>query len=308
MKETYKNLVVVLGHTAGGKTTFAAHLGKSINGEIISADSRQVYRGMDIGTGKDLEDYYIDEEKIPFHLIDIRDAGEKYNVYEFQKDFLKAFADIHQQNKMPILCGGTGMYLQAALEGYQLIHVPVDEQFRNQLQRKTNEELAELLQTKRTLHNVSDTKHRKRLIRAIEIASYYEKHPEIDHFYPDIKACLIGIKFDRNSRRKRITQRLKQRLNDGMIDEVKHLLEKIPADTLIYYGLEYKFITQFLLGELNYNEMVEKLNTAIHQFAKRQMTWFRKMEREGYQIHWLDGYLPLEKKITQAREWIFSNK
>ncbi len=298
------NLLVVLGATATGKTSLAVHLAKDLNGEIISADSRQIYRGMDLGTGKDLEEYTLDGVTIPYHLIDIADAGYKYNVFEFQRDCVKAFEEIQSRGKLPLICGGTGMYLEAVLKGYKLIAVPKDIAFREQMEQKTLEELTQILESYKKLHNNSDTETKKRAIRAIEIERYYAQNPQIDIYYPEMKPLLVGIKFDREIRRKRITQRLKQRLDSGMIEEVKTLLAQgVAPEDLIYYGLEYKFLTRYVIGEISYNEMFHGLEIAIHQFAKRQMTWFRKMERSGNNIHWLDGEMPLDEKIEQVKLW-----
>lgn len=298
-----KNLLVVLGATATGKTGLAVNLAKEFDGEIISADSRQIYRGMDLGTGKDLEEYIVDGTPIPHHLIDIADAGYKYNVFEFQRDFVKAYEEISARGKMPVVCGGTGMYLEAVLKGYKLIAVPKDQAFRDELEAKTLPELEAILKTYKELHNTSDVETRKRAIRAIEIERYYKENPEIEIDYPELNPLLIGIKFDREARRDRITFRLKERLNSGMIEEVEGLLKSgVSPEDLIYYGLEYKFLTQHVIGELSYDEMFKGLEIAIHQFAKRQMTWFRKMERSGSNIHWLDGYLPLEEKIARVKE------
>jgi len=287
-----------MGATAGGKTSLASKLALEISGEIISADSRQVYKGMNIGTGKDISEYTIENNKIPYHLIDIIDAGEKYNVFEYQSDFLKVYDDILKRNKIPILCGGTGMYIEAVLKGYKMINVPINNDLRIDLEKKSDNELIEILKTVSNLHNVSDTTQRKRTIRAIEIAKYSSEHPEIDFSYPEIKSIIFELIFDRNSRRKRITQRLKERLENGMIEEVENLLKSgVPAEILIYYGLEYKFITEYILKKITYNELFSALEIAIHQFSKRQMTWFRKMEKDGFEIHKIDGYLPLDKKV-----------
>ncbi len=295
------NLITVLGPTAAGKTSFATNLAYNINGEIISADSRQVYKNMDIGTGKDISDYTIDDTKIPYHLIDIVDAGYSYNVFEYQRDFLKVYTDVINRNKMPILCGGTGMYIEAVLKGYKLIKVPVNENLRAELELKNKDELTTIFKRFKTPHNVSDLNSKKRLIRAIEIENYYSINPEIDTYYPDINSLIFGINYDRSIIKQRITQRLKNRLEHGMIDEVKNLLDKgISSDQLIYYGLEYKFITNYLLGNLSYDDMFKKLNIAIHQFSKRQMTWFRRMERNGYKINWIDGNLSINEKINVA--------
>lgn len=298
MLQSKYNLLTILGPTASGKTRIAACIAAKINGEIISADSRQIYRQMNLGTGKDYEDYFVDGANIPYHLIDIHPAGYKYNVYEYQSDFVKAFHAIEQRNAFPILCGGTGMYIEAAVKGYRLISVPVNEPLRNKLQDKSLDELTDLLSAYKKLHNKTDVDTQKRAIRAIEIEEFYLHHEEQQVSYPNLNPLFIGIHVEREVRRNRITKRLQKRLNEGMIDEVQSLLnEGIAADDLIYYGLEYKFITQYLIGQLDYNEMVQGLNTAIHQFAKRQMTWFRKMEREGIEIHWIEGLLPMETKV-----------
>ncbi|RLD49918.1 MAG: tRNA (adenosine(37)-N6)-dimethylallyltransferase MiaA [Bacteroidetes bacterium] len=306
MKTSVYDIISIMGATAGGKTSLAAHIAYEFDGEIISADSRQVYRGMDIGTGKDLEDFILKEKEIPYHLIDIAEAGYKYNVFEYQKDFLNVYKDLKKRNKLPILCGGTGMYIDAVLKGYKLINVPHDEDLKSKLEEKTDDELIEILKTNIELHNRSDTSNRKRLIRAVEIALYYQKHSDFDFSYPEIKSLNIQIVFDRNSRRKRITQRLKERLQTGMIEEVENLINKnVPVETLKYYGLEYKFITEYILGELSYEEMFSKLEIAIYQFSKRQMTWFRKMEKDGYKIYKIDGYLPLEEKIRKVKQLFY---
>lgn len=298
------NLITILGATASGKTSVATHLAAKMNGEIISADSRQVYRGMDIGTGKDLSDYTVNGHPIPYHLIDIVDAGYEYNVFEYQRDFIQAFNNIQQREKFPIVCGGSGMYIEAVLKGYKLINVPVNEPLRAELASKTLPELAEVLKQYKPLHNNSDTETTKRAIRAIEIEVYYQTHDRPTDDYPAINSLLVGVKFDRETRRKRITQRLKQRLDEGMLDEVRNLLDKgISPDALIYYGLEYKFLTQHLIGQLRFDEMFTQLETAIHQFSKRQMTWFRKMERDGFDIRWLDGNLPTDEKIDCIKQW-----
>ncbi len=303
MKNFKYNIITVLGATAGGKTSLAANIAYEFDGEIISADSRQVYRGMDIGTGKDLEDYVVNGKKIPYHLIDIADAGYKYNVFEYQKDFLNVFNDIKKRGKFPVLCGGTGMYIDAVLKGYKLINVPHNEKLKTELEKKNDEELIEILKTNIALHNRSDISNRKRLIRAVEIALYYQKNKDIDFSYPEINSLNIQIVFDRDSRRRRITERLKERLQNGMIDEVELLLKNgVSSETLKYYGLEYKFITEYILGELSYDEMFSKLEVAIHQFSKRQMTWFRKMEKDGHKIYKIDGYLPMPEKVKKVKE------
>ena len=296
------NLIIVTGPTASGKTGFASHLALLLSSEIISADSRQVYREMDIGTGKDLKDYVVKDTKIPYHLIDIREPGYKYNVYEFQQDFIRVFEGITSRKKIPLLVGGTGMYIEAVTKGYKLINVPVNESLRVELEKKDLHELVDQLNLlKPELHNATDTRNKKRSIRAIEIATYYKSHGKMDTNFPEINQLIFGVKYDRESRRKRISERLRTRLASGMIEEVEQLLKKVKPEDLIFYGLEYKFITQYLTGILSEKEMYEKLEISIHQFAKRQMTWFRKMEREGTKIHWLDGHMPLEEKLDRAK-------
>lgn len=295
------NLVVVLGPTATGKTHFAAALAYHINGEIISADSRQIYRRMNIGTGKDYDDYLINGQQVPVHLIDIQEPGYKYNVFEYQSDFFRIYNKLLSEQKMPVLCGGTGLYIEAVTKKYRLISVPVNEQLRSRLKGKSLSELEKILSTYKKLHNKTDTDTVKRAIRAIEIEEFYLSHPRDETNLPDINPLYLGIAFDRDERRRRISARLHQRLTTGMIDEVQSLLnEGIAPVNLLYYGLEYKFITQYLTGELDYETMVQKLNVAIHQFAKRQMTWFRKMEREGTKIHWINGELSLNEKLEMA--------
>ncbi|MDP4201922.1 MAG: tRNA (adenosine(37)-N6)-dimethylallyltransferase MiaA [Bacteroidota bacterium] len=296
------NLITILGPTATGKTTVATHLARAIDGEIISADSRQIYRGMDLGTGKDLSEYTIDGQEVPYHLIDIVNAGYKYNVFEYQRDFLQAFADISNRNRIPVLCGGTGLYIEAILKGYRLIQVPDNLEFRKQFEGKTLEELTQILSTYKTLHNTTDVDTVKRAIRAIEIAEYYQHHPEIKTDYPDIRPLIVGLDISRDERRARITSRLKTRLEEGMVDEVRRLLDSgIAPDDLIYYGLEYKYLTLYVTGRLTFEEMFSQLEMEIHRFAKRQMTWFRGMERRGLSIHWIDASLPLSDKIQAIR-------
>ena len=293
-------LITILGPTAVGKTAVAARLAGRLNTEIISADSRQLYRGMDIGTGKDLADYTFGQHHIPYHLIDIVDAGYKYSLFEYQRDFHRAFSSIRSRGKLPILCGGTGMYIEAVVNGYQLQEVPPNPKQREELEQKTDDELVVLLASLKPLHNTTDIDTRKRAIRAIEIALYYQQHPQKAVQYPPIPSCYIGITVDTEERRKRITQRLHQRLQEGMVDEVRGLMQNgVSAETLCYYGLEYKLITLYLTNQLSYNQMVEKLNIAIHQLAKRQMTWFRGMQRKGATIHWVNGMLPMDEKIAQ---------
>ena len=295
------NLVTVLGHTAGGKTRFAACLARRLNGEVISADSRQVYRRMDLGTGKDYTDYLIDGERVPVHLIDILEPGYEYSVYEYQQDFIRIFRDILARDSLPVLCGGSGLYIEAVLKGYRLIRVPVNQDLRKELERSGMEELADRLAGFKKLHNKTDTADRKRLIRALEIEVYYREHPELDEQMPDIRPLVLGIRFDRLTRREWISRRLAERLDRGMIGEVRGLLDEgISPEKLMYYGLEYKYLTEHLTGQTTFEEMFARLETAIHRFAKRQMTWFRKMEREGIKIHWMDGKLPLEAKMEMA--------
>jgi tRNA dimethylallyltransferase len=299
------NLITILGPTASGKTAVAAKMASLLDGEVISADSRQVYRGMDLGTGKDYADYVIEGQAIPYHLIDIVDAGYEYNVYEYQKDFLRVFADITSREKLPVMCGGSGLYLEAILKNYKLIQVPINEPLRESLDDKLLWELTEILRGyKNYLHNQTDTESSKRAIRAIEIEEYYLTHPEIDTGMPDIKSLVVGVQFERTARRKRITSRLKQRLKEGMLDEVQRLLDSgLTPGQLTYYGLEYKFMTLYLTGKITYQEMFDGLNVAIHQFAKRQMTWYRRMENQGTEIHWLDGFMPMEEKIEKILGW-----
>ena len=297
-------MITILGPTASGKTALAANVAFRMNGEVISADSRQVYRNMDIGTGKDYDDYIIEGREVPCHLVDICDAGEKYSVYRYQKDFLTVYNQISGRNKLPVMCGGTGMYIESILKGYRLIKVPVNKNLRDNLERKTMDEMKNILEGYGDLHNITDISQRNRLVRAIEIAKYYSDHNIEEEEFPEIKTLVAGVKFDRNSRRKRISERLKRRLEGGMIEEVKNLLESgVSDETLIYYGLEYKFITWYLQGKISYDEMFNQLETSIHRFAKRQMTWFRRMEKNGIEIKWLDGYLPLDEKVEKVREW-----
>ena len=295
----HQNLITILGPTASGKTALATRLAHTLDAEIISADSRQVYKGMDIGTGKDLTDYTIDGRTVPYHLIDIVEPGYKYNVFEYQRDFLSVYQHICQRKKLPILCGGTGLYLEAVLKGYRLLPVPENAELRARLSDKSLEELTALLRSYKTLHNTTDVDTTKRAIRAIEIEEYYRTAPVNPQPFPKLKSLIIGVRIDRDLRRERITRRLRQRLDDGMVDEVRGLLRKgLAADDLIYYGLEYKYVTLYVTGQLTYNDMFSQLETAIHQFAKRQMTWFRGMERRGFVIHWLDTCLPMEEKIA----------
>lgn len=298
------DLITILGPTASGKTSLAAALACDLKAEIISADSRQVYRGMDLGTGKDLADYVVNGQWIPYHLIDVVDAGFKYNLFMYQQDFLKAYEDVKSRNVLPILCGGTGLYLESVLKGYRMIPVPENVELRNSLADKSLEELTVILSTYKTLHNQTDVDTAKRAIRAIEIAEYYRQHPVKEQEFPNINALLVGVDIDRDLRREKISKRLKQRLDEGMLEEIRRLLESgISADDLIYYGLEYKYLTQHIIGQLTFDEMYQGLETAIHQFAKRQMTWFRGMERRGFTIHWLSASLPMQEKVEQIKEW-----
>ena len=294
------DLITILGPTASGKTPLAASLADRLSTEIISGDSRQVYRRMDLGTGKDLADYTVEGRQVPYHLIDIVEPGYKYNVFEYQRDFLKAYEEIVAKGKLPILCGGTGMYIESVLKGYRLLPVPENPELRASLEGKSLEELTRILEGYKKLHNSTDVDTAKRAIRAIEIEEYYKQQPPEYREFPSLKSLIIGVDIDRELRREKITRRLKQRLDEGMVDEVRGLLnEGISAENLIYYGLEYKFLTQYAIGELTYEEMFLQLETAIHQFAKRQMTWFRGMERRGFTIHWLDATLPMEEKTEQ---------
>lgn len=306
LKSTY-DLLVVTGPTASGKTSLAATIAYMVGGEIVSADSRQVYRGMNLGTGKDYADYTISGTTIPCHLIDIVDPGYKYNVFEYQRDFNKVYSDLKQRKIFPVVCGGSGMYADSILTGYKLYEVPPDTGLRIELEKKSMEELREILLTFKDLHNSTDTDSKKRLIRAIEIEHSSKNKVKTYNGFPKVKALLVGIMFDRENRRKRISERLSQRLKSGMIDEVKLLIDQgIEAETLIYYGLEYKYITFYLTGKISYEEMVKDLEIAIHQFAKRQMTWFRGMERKGLKINWLDGELPMEEKVEKVMELLMS--
>ena len=302
------DLITILGPTASGKTPLAAHLADKLNAEIISGDSRQIYRRMDLGTGKDLVDYVVEGRPVPYHLIDIVEPGYKYNVFEYQRDFLKAYEDITSRGKMPILCGGTGMYIESVLKGYRLLPVPENPELRASLEGKTLEELTRILEGYKKPHNSTDVDTAKRAIRAIEIEEYYKQQPPEYREFPTLNSLIVGVDIDRELRREKITRRLKQRLEEGMVEEVRGLLaEGIPAENLIYYGLEYKFLTQYAIGELTFDEMFNQLETAIHQFAKRQMTWFRGMERRGFTIHWLDATLPMEEKVEHITNLINTN-
>lgn len=295
------DLITILGPTASGKTSFAAALAYELDTEIISADSRQIYKQMDLGTGKDLEDYTVNGKQIPYHLIDIAEPGYKYNVFEYQRDFLMAYDSIIHKGKLPILCGGTGMYLESVLKGYKLIPVPENKELRERLADKSLQELTEILESYKTLHNSTDVDTAKRAIRAIEIEEYYLKEDIRQREFPKLNSLIIGVDIDRELRRKKISDRLRQRLDAGMVDEVKKILEQgISPEDLIYYGLEYKYLTLYITSKITYEEMVSQLEIAIHQFAKRQMTWFRGMERRGF-IHWLDATLPMQDKIERVK-------
>lgn len=300
-----KQLLTILGPTASGKTTLATRLAYELKGEIISADSRQVYKGMTIGTGKDLDDYIVEGTPIPYHLIDICEPGTKYNLFEYQRDFLNAYEYIVRRNRQPVLCGGTGLYIEAVLRGYQLSPVPQNRELRSTLEGKSLEELTTILQELKaknhsTMHNRTDIDSPQRAIRAIEIEEYNLHTPTENRQVPPIPSTIIGTWVDRETRRARITQRLKLRIEEGMVDEVRHLLQTVTPEDLMYYGLEYKFVTEYVLGRTSYQEMFSRLETAIHQFAKRQMTWFRGMERRGLTIHWVDTRLPMAEQIAQV--------
>lgn len=299
--ESIYDLLMITGPTASGKTSLAVAVAGRIGGEIISADSRQVYRGMNLGTGKDYDDYLINGTRIRSHLIDIVDPGYKYNVFEFQRDFTKVYLDLKKKKVFPVVCGGSGMYADSIITGYKLFEVPPDSGLRVELEKKSMEELTEILLTFKKLHNTTDIDTKKRVIRAIEIehTSSHKKR----HFneFPEVRSLIVGIAFNRDIRRKRISERLVQRINSGMVEEVRDLLDKgISPDTLIYYGLEYKYITYYITGRMSFDEMAKNLETAIHQFAKRQMTWFRGMERKGLKINWIDGELPSEEKVKMV--------
>jgi tRNA dimethylallyltransferase len=291
-------LITILGPTASGKTSFAAALAYELDTEIISADSRQVYRGMTIGTGKDLEDYRIKGKQIPYHLIDIANPGEKYNVFEFQHDFHAIFAGIKEKGKLPVLCGGTGLYIESVLKGYKLLDVPENPGLRESLKDKTLDELEIRLKSYKKLHNKTEIDSAQRAIRAIEIEEYYLTCEPEKRDYESINSLIIGIDIDRELRRAKISKRLKSRLEEGMIEEVQGLLQSgLSPEDLMYYGLEYKYLTLYVTGQITYSGMFNQLEIAIHQFAKRQMTWFRGMERRGFTIHWLDAQMPVEEKI-----------
>lgn len=309
-----KQLITILGPTASGKTQLAARLAYELKGEVISADSRQVYRGMTIGTGKDLDDYEVCGTHIPYHLIDICEPGTKYNLFKYQEDFFTVYETLQRKNVQPILCGGTGLYIEAVLKGYHLSPVPQNEQLRSSLEGKTLQELTAILdQLKRqnhsAMHNTTDVDSCQRAIRAIEIETYNLQHPTPERELPPVSSLVVGVQIDRDERRRKITDRLRKRLEHGLIEEVRGLLESgIPADDLIYYGLEYKYVTEYVIGRRSYDDMFKNLEIAIHQFAKRQMTWFRGMERRGVRIHWLNAMLPLDDKCDKIKEWMNENE
>lgn len=306
-------MITILGPTASGKTSLAAALAYALHrqgreAEILSADSRQVYCGMDIGTGKDLADYQVDGYNVPYHLIDICEPGTKYNLFQYQQDFLTAYRGIVERGAQPILCGGTGLYIESVLKGYQLSPVPQNQALRDRLEGKSLGELTLMLKdlkakTGSNMHNQTDVDTAQRAIRAIEIETYNLEHPLPKREFPPIASVVVGVNIDREERRRKITNRLKARLEEGMIDEVRGLLSRgIAADDLIYYGLEYKYVTEYAIGRITYEEMFRSLEIAIHQFAKRQMTWFRGMERRGFTIHWIDAMLPMEEKVAAILE------
>lgn len=303
-------LITILGPTACGKTALAVALANELGSEIISADSRQVYRGMDIGTGKDLEDYVVDGKRVPYHLIDIVEPGSKYNLYRYQRDFMAAYDDIVSRGAQPILCGGTGLYIEAVLKGYALSTVPQNPALRKQLEGESLETLTQkLVELKKknnsNMHNTTDVDSCQRAIRAIEIETYNLEHTAERRPAQPVDAIVFGLDIDREERRRKISERLRQRLDNGMVDEIKRLLDSGVAPTdLIYYGLEYKYVTEYVIGKLSFDEMYRQLEIAIHQFAKRQMTWFRGMERRGTDIHWLDAALCMEKKINEIKRML----
>lgn len=300
------NLVTILGPTACGKTTLAVALADCLHSAVISADSRQVYRSMDLGTGKDLEEYAVNGRKVAYHLIDIVDAGCKYNVFEYQRDFLKVYDSLQTDGQLPVLCGGTGMYLESVLRGYRLVEVPENRELREALADKTLAELTELLRGYKQLHNTTDIDTCKRAIRAIEIEEYYKQHDASIREFPKINSLTVGLDVSRELRRERISRRLYERLEQGMVEEVRGLIASgVPPEDLIYYGLEYKYLTMYVIGQLTYDDMVRQLEIAIHQFAKRQMTYFRGMERRGVPIYWIDAELPMDEKVSRIKRLLF---
>lgn len=303
-----QKMITILGPTASGKTSLAAALAARIDAEIISADSRQVYRGMTIGTGKDLDDYRQGDRLIPYHLIDICEPGTKYNLFQYQQDFHLIYNNIVARGVRPILCGGTGLYIESVLKGYALSPVPQNQALRDELADKSLAELTEMLEDLKhrnhsVMHNRTDVNTAQRAIRAIEIETYNLEHPTDNRTLPPIDSVIIGVDINREERRRKITQRLKQRLEEGMVDEIRQLLDRgIAPENLIYYGLEYKFVTEYVIGKTSYEEMFRQLEIAIHQFAKRQMTWFRGMERRGFTIHWIDALDPMDSKVAQIMD------
>lgn len=306
-KEHPYDLIVITGPTATGKTRLASELAFELDAEIIGADSRQVYRGMDIGTGKDLADYIVDGKIIPSHLVDMVEPGYEFNVFEFQEEFFKAFQHIRKRGLQAIMCGGTGMYIEAALARYKMMKVPENRSLRKALQSQTHHELVDTLAAMRPLHNTTDVTLRNRLIRAIEIETYQQAHSDEKQVTPDFSHIIFALDYPRQVVRDRITQRLKLRLESGMVEEIQKLLKSgLKPEQLTFYGLEYKYITLYVTGEISRDEMFSKLNTAIHQFAKRQMTWFRRMEKNGFEIHWIDGMLDNPQKINIIKEKVCS--
>lgn len=301
-------MITILGPTACGKTSLAAALAADIHGEIISGDSRQVYRGMDIGTGKDLADYRVGDISVPYHLIDIVEPGTKYNVYQYQRDFMRAYDDIVGRGVTPVLCGGSGLYLEAVLRGYRMAPVPENKQLRQSLEGKSLAELTEMLNDIKArkglrMHNTTDVDTAKRAIRAIEIELYQDEHPEETEDIQPVDSLVIGLQIEVEQRRERITRRLKARFDEGMADEIRRIIDSgVAPEDLIYYGLEYKYVTEYVIGQRDFEETFRLLEIAIHQFAKRQMTWFRGMERRGVKIHWIDSQLPMEEKINEIKK------
>lgn len=296
------DLITIVGPTASGKTNLACHLAYEIDTEIISGDSRQVYKSMDIGTGKDLDDYTVNGKNIPYHLIDIREAGDKYNIFEYQHDFYRAYTEIKERGKLPILCGGSGLYVESVLKGYSLVNVPENKELRKKYEGMSLSELTEILAGYKALHNTTDVDTAQRAIRAIEIEEYKLRHPLEQNEFPPLNSLVAGVNIERELRRKKISDRLNTRLEEGMIEEVQAILDRgVQPEDLIYYGLEYKYVTLYLLKELTYREMHDQLEIAIHQFAKRQMTWFRGMEKRGIDIHWIDATLPMQEKTNQIK-------
>ena len=302
-----KKMITILGPTACGKTSLAAALAADIHAEIISGDSRQVYRGMDIGTGKDLADYRVGDISVPYHLIDIVEPGTKYNVYQYQRDFMRAYDDIVGRGVTPMLCGGSGLYLEAVLRGYRMAPVPENKPLRQSLEGKSLAELTEMLNDIKTrkglrMHNTPDVDTAKRAIRAIEIELYQDEHPEETEDIQPVDSLVIGLHIEVEQRRERITRRLKARFDEGMADEIRRIIDSgVAPEELIYYGLEYKYVTEYVIGQRDFEETFRLLEIAIHQFAKRQMTWFRGMERRGVKIHWIDSQLPMEEKINEIK-------